>query len=246
MLGMPTILEFKSVEENISFAKQYKFDFIELNLNFSYVRNFILNNESIDPSLTYTLHFFDEADFALYDEVSEAYIKLLDKYLSKGRNYLKQVNIHLNLGPVVTISGEKHYLYKEEFDEYINRLITNLKKVKEITNKYHIDLVLENVISEDFIINTYPYLEKEFSFCYDIGHDKTSLSKLEDYFYSHLDNFKEVHFHDATSTKCHLSFQEGNLNIKEIYNQIKEIKYILIEVKSKEDLIKSISYLKNN
>ena len=245
MIGMPTILEFKSVEENIAFAKVNKFDFIELNLNFSYVRKFIENNDYIDPSLTYTLHFFDEADFALYDEVSEAYITLLDKYLSKGKNYLKQVNIHLNLGPIVTISGIKHYLYEEEFDEYISRLITNLRKVKEVTDKYNIDLVLENVVSEDFIIKTYSYLEKEFSFCYDIGHDKTSSSKLEDYFYSHLNKFKEVHFHDATNNKCHLAFLEGNLNIKEIYNKIKVVKYILIEVKSKEDLIKSISYLKS-
>ena len=243
MIGMPTILEFKTVEENIAFAKEYGFDFIELNLNFSYVRKFIENNSYVDDKLKYTLHFFDEADFGLYNEVSDAYILLLDKYLYLGKNYISQVNVHLNVGPIVTISGIKHYLYKEEFDEYIKRLIFNLSKVKTTCDKYHINLVLENIDSLDFILDTYKYLENKFYFCYDIGHDKTSTGLLKNYFDYNKDKFNEVHFHDSTKTKCHLAFSEGDLPIKEIYRNIKDIEYILIEVKSKQDLIKSIQYL---
>lgn len=244
MLGMPTILDFKSVEENIQFAKLHGFEFIELNLNLKYVRDFILSKRKPDKSLKYTMHFFDEADFGLYEEVSDAYIKLLKRYLKYSHSYILELNLHLNLGPIQTISGVKHYLYKEEFNDYIKRVKKALFKIKKICDKYKITLVLENIKSLDFIMDTYPYLISDFKFCYDIGHDMTSTKMLEPYFYSHLEAFNEVHFHDSTSDLCHLAFGKGDLDIKAIYERIKEIPYILIEVKNKEDLIQSITYLK--
>ena len=246
MLGMPTILDFKSVCENIDFAKKYGFEFIELNLNLPYVRRFIENNSTIDNSLKYTLHFFDEADFGLYDEVSEAYTKLLNKYLSKCFKYVSQVNIHLNLGPVVTISGVKNYIYNIEYSEYILRLKKNLEKVKNVCDKYNVSLVLENIESNDFIINTIKDLEPYYNFTYDIGHDFTSGNYLNNYFIKNINKFREMHFHDSTKSKCHLAFNSGELDIKNIYNFVKDkIEYIVIEVKSKSDLISSINFLKD-
>ncbi len=245
MLGMPTIIEFNDLEENIDFAIKNNYEFIELNMNLPYVLEFIDLGSIPTNKLKYTLHFFDEADFGLYDEVSDAYILLLEKYLKKCFKYVSQVNIHLNVGPIVTVSGKKNYIYNIYYDSYIKRLKRNLDKVKNICNKYDVKLVLENITSLDFIVKTFNELSDDFNFTYDIGHDYTSGNDLSNYFYNNIDKFREMHFHDSTKTKCHLELGEGELDIKDIYNKVKDkIEFIVIEVKSKNDLEKSIKYLR--
>lgn len=247
MLGMPTIIDFSSIDKNIEFAIKNGYEFIELNLNLPYVQDYINSKKIPSNELKYTLHFFDEADFGLYDEVSDAYILLLDKYLKNSHTYIKQVNVHLNVGPIVTVSGEKNYIYKINYESYITRLKRNLIKVKKLCEKYNVSLVLENIVSLDFIKNTIEDLEDTFSFTYDIGHDFTSGNSLNEYFLNNLENFKEMHFHDSTKSKCHLELGTGELDVRKIYGLVKnKINYIVIEVKSKNDLINSIRYLKEN
>ena len=247
MLGMPTIIDFSSVDKNIEFAIENGYEFIELNLNLPYVQDYINSKKIPSNELKYTLHFFDEADFGLYDEVSDAYILLLDKYLKNSYTYIKQVNVHLNVGPIVTVSGKKNYIYKINYELYITRLKRNLIKVKKLCEKYNVSLVLENIVSLDFIKNTIEDLEDTFSFTYDIGHDYTSGNSLNEYFSNNLENFKEMHFHDSTKSKCHLELGTGELDVRKIYDLVKnKINYIVIEVKSKNDLINSIRYLKEN
>ena len=247
MLGMPTIIDFSSVDKNIEFAIKNGYEFIELNLNLPYVQDYINSKKIPSNELKYTLHFFDEADFGLYDEVYDAYILLLDKYLKNSHTYIKQVNVHLNVGPIVTVSGEKNYIYKINYESYITRLKRNLIKVKKLCEKYNVSLVLENIVSLDFIKNTIEDLEDTFSFTYDIGHDYTSGNSLNEYFSNNLENFKEMHFHDSTKSKCHLELGTGELDVRKIYGLVKnKINYIVIEVKSKNDLINSIRYLKEN
>ena len=83
------------------------------------------NKEIIDlmknTDLEYTLHFYDEADFGSYDEVVKAYTTLLERYAKLGKGYIKQINMHLIPGPVVTISGVKNFIYEKELiEELIN------------------------------------------------------------------------------------------------------------------------------
>ncbi len=245
MLGMPTIIDFKSVDENIDFAIRNGFQFIELNLNLPYVQNYILKGNRPSKKLKYTLHFFDEADFGLYNEVANGYILLLDKYLSYAHDYIDQVNFHLNIGPIVTVSGNKNYIYNLYFNDYIKRLMVNIKMIKYYCDKYKVGCVFENIESLPYILKTFDLLKDEYYFTYDIGHDVTSGNFLNKFFYENMDRFKEMHFHDSTHEKCHLAFGSGFLDIHKIYDEVKErIEYIVIEVKSKEDLVYSIRYLK--
>ena len=132
-LGMPQLFNYEKLEDNFKLAKKLDLDFIELNLNFASCRNG-LEDGSIkklvnEYDIELTLHFYDEADFGSYDEVVDAYLSLLEKYASLGKGFVKQINIHLIPGPVVTISGVKNYVYEKEYDPYIKRLINNLNSV---------------------------------------------------------------------------------------------------------------------
>lgn len=251
-IGMPELFEYDNIEDNFKLAKELDLDFIELNLNFSNTRKLMEEDKIYDLlnkyNLVATLHFFDEADFAGLDLVVDAYLNLLDKYLSLGSKYIKQVNVHLQKGPIVTISGTKNYIYQKEYEIFIKRLINNLYKAKNIAKKYNINLVIEN--TEDlplFFKDVYKDLyNNDFRFCYDIGHDHISGNIVLDVLNEYNLKFDEFHIHDAKNkNKCHLSLGEGELDIKK-YKELSEKNnsYVVIEVKSSKDLINSIPIFK--
>ena len=219
-LGMPILYEYNSLIDNVVLAKTLGYDFIELNLNFDYCRGELENSQIInylkESKLEFTIHFFDEFDAAIYDEVVDAYIEILKKYLELSKDLnIKLLNIHLNEGPIVTISGNKNYLYEKEYDLYIKRLINNLNKIKKITDLYGIKLVLENVKTPKFIQETYNDLLKQgFMFNYDIGHDYTDNNYLFENLEMFISNIAEFHYHDALANKCHLALGVGDMNLK--------------------------------
>ena len=247
-IGMPQLYEFDSIEDNLKLAKELELDFVELNLNFGYCRK---EMENVDVGLLLkkygleaTLHFYDEADLGSYDEVVDAYLSLLEKYANLGKNYIKQINFHLVPGPVVTISGIKNYIYEKEYSDYIARLIRNFERAERICKKNHINMVIENTDNTpNYEKKVYKDLFKAgFRFCYDVGHDHLSNDILLELLGSLDLRFDEFHIHDAKErTKCHLALGEGTLNISK-YKEIakKNNAYVVLEVKQKTDLIKSI------
>ena len=245
-LGMPQLYEFDTIEENLVLAKQLNLDFIELNLNFGYCRKEMEEGKLFDLLKKYnieaTLHFYDEADFGSYDEVVNAYLSLLEKYANLGKDYIKIINVHNNPGPIVTISGIKNYIYDKEYDEYIERLTKNLKKAEAICNKNNIKMVIENTNIPAYMIKTYKDLYKNnFKFNYDIGHDDNDKYMLLNIIKDTPLKFDEFHIHDGNTKTCHLALTEGTIDIKK-YKQmaLDNDAYVVLEVKQKSDLIKSV------
>lgn len=250
-LGMPILYQFNSIEENLILAKELNLDFIELNLNFSYCRNEIENNNLEILLKKYnmeaTLHFFDETDLGSYDEIVDAYFLLFKKYITLSKNYIKNVNIHNNVGPLVTISGIKNYIYEKEYNSYINKLIKNIKIWDEFSKENNVNLLLENTKIPPFMKNVYiEELRNNFNFTYDIGHDDTSSYELKKLIEQYNFVFKEFHFHDGNTKTCHLALNEGTMNLKYFKNlAIRNGAYVVLEVKNKDDLIKSVNRFNN-
>ena len=252
-LGMPQLFEYENLEDNFKLAKKLGLDFIELNLNFASGRTALENKIVLDLVNKYgvevTLHFYDEGDLGSYDEVVKAYLILLDKYASLGEGFVKQMNIHLIPGPVVTIAGLKHYVYEKEYETYISRLIVNLRQAQDICHKYGINMVIENTDNiPKYMTKVYKDLYKQgFRFCYDIGHDY-----LSNYIVRYLLDeiklpFDEFHIHDAKDrTICHLALGYGVLDLK-FYKELAEANnaYVVLEVKQESDLISSVPEFRN-
>ena len=247
-LGMPELFTYQNIGDNFKLAKKLGLDFIEFNLNFASCRNALesgllkqlVNQYDIEA----TLHFYDEADLGSYDEVVSAYLSLLEKYASFGQGFIKQINVHLIPGPVVTIAGIKHYVYEKEYDSYIKRLVNNFKKASAICNKYGMKMVIENTDNiPSYVRRTYIDLFKEgFRFCYDIGHDHLSNDLVWNTLKEIELPFDEFHIHDAKERKsCHLSLREGELDIAK-YKRLAEKNnaYVVLEVKQESDLLSSV------
>ncbi len=247
-IGMPQLYEFDTIEDNLKLAKELGVDFIELNLNFGYCRSEMEAKTVADLLKKYnveaTLHFYDEADLGSYDEVVDAYLVLLERYAKLGEGYIKQMNMHLIPGPVVTISGIKNYIYEKEYDVYIKRLINNFKKAEKICNKYGINMVIENTDNiPAYTTRTYKDLYKAgFKFCYDIGHDHLSYDIVWNLLQEIDLPFNEFHIHDAKDRKkCHLALGEGTLDVAKFKRLAeKNNAYVVLEVKQSSDLITTV------
>ncbi len=252
-VGMPQLYEYDTIEDNLKLAKELGLDFIELNLNFGYCRKemeagtveALLKKYNIEA----TLHFYDEADLGSYDEVVDAYLVHLERYARLGSDYIKQINMHLIPGPVVTISGVKNYIYEKEYDEYIQRLITNFERAEDICNKYDINMVIENTDNiPEYTRRTYQDLYKAgFRFCYDIGHDHLSYDIVDEVLKTVPLEFQEFHFHDGKDRKkCHLALGEGTIDLKKFKDlTIKHNAWVNLEVKQASDLRVSVPYFRN-
>ena len=249
---MPQLFEYDKIEDNFKLAQKLELDFIEFNLNFESCREALFKDEIKNLSNQYnigvTLHFYDEADLGSYPEVVKAYLTLLDKYASLGNGFVKQMNVHLIPGPVVTISGVKHYVYEKEYDSYIKRLIRNLKEAESICHKYDMKMVIENTDNTpSYQRRTYLDLYKEgFRFTYDIGHDHLSNDIILGLLKEVSLPFDEFHIHDAKNrSTCHLALKEGTLDISK-YKSLAEKSnaYVVLEVKQVSDLVKSVPLFK--
>ena len=245
---MPQLFNYERLEDNFKLAQKLDLDFIELNLNFSSCREALEKHLVLDLVNKYqkevTLHFYDEADFGSYDEVVDAYLSLLEKYASLSKGFVKQINVHLIPGPVVTISGIKHYVYEKEYDSYIKRLVNNLKKAEAICHKYDMNLVIENTdTTSSYQTRTYKDLYKEsFRFCYDIGHDHLTNDIVLGLLNEVCLPFDEFHVHDAKNrSTCHLALGTGTLDIAK-YKRLAEKNnaYVVLEVKQESDLLSSV------
>ena len=247
-IGMPQLYEFDTIEENLVLAKKLGVDFIELNLNFGYCRSEMEAKTVADLLKKYdieaTLHFYDEADLGSYDEVVDAYLVLLERYAKLGQGYIKQMNMHLIPGPVVTISGVKNYIYEKEYDVYIERLIKNFKRAEKICNQYGINMVIENTDNiPSYTTRTYHDLFKAgFRFCYDIGHDHLSYDIVWNLLQDINLPFDEFHIHDAKDRKkCHLALGDGTLDVAKFKRLAeKNNAYVVLEVKQSSDLITTV------
>jgi sugar phosphate isomerase/epimerase len=251
-IGMPQLYEYDTIEDNLILCQKLGLDFIELNLNFGYCRKemeegtvaALLKKYNVEA----TLHFYDEADMGSYQEVVDAYLIHLERYATLGEGYIKQINMHLIPGPVVTISGVKNYIYEKEYDEYIERLVTNFKKAETICAKHNIKMVIENTDNiPSYTTKTYhDLLKNNFKFCYDIGHDHLSNDIVWNLLKEIDLPFNEFHIHDACDRKkCHLALGDGILDVAKFKRLAeKNNAYVVLEVKQSDDLYVSVPKFK--
>lgn len=250
-IGMPTLMQFNSVRENLILAKELQLDFLELNANMQYCtpsdefRKELLQLKK-EFNIEYTMHFYDTLDISsiskyyrnyLYTEFSE-----IGKHLE---GIVSKIVLHIDPGAFMTIHGEKEYVYKTD-SSYIPRTVNTLKTIREILHTFGIKIVLENVPIHPFMEDLYKELNNHgFMFCFDIGHDKiynhflfSSFKQTHNLFISHM------HMHNVKNNKDHQMLSVGELDIPSYVREAIDHNIdVVIEVKDEDNLRQSVAYL---
>jgi len=252
-LGMPTLMEYSSVKENILLAKELHLDFVELNINMLYCYptpefRYEMLRYKDQYNIQFSMHYYDTVDVSTPNRNYQNYLfKDMHEIGYTLNGIIDRMVMHIEPGAYMTIYSEKEYVYKYDQD-YVYRTIDNLKKMRDILAEYDIELVLENVPIHPFMEKLYEALgEHHFNFCWDIGHDV-----IYNYFLFstwrekyHL-NVKHMHMHNVLfGTKDHQKLMLGDLQIKEYlkYAIINDVR-IVVEVKDIANLKESISYIR--
>lgn len=254
-IGMPSLVEYNTLNELVDLCLKLKLNFIELNMNLPY--NFIeninpqeLKKTTNETNIEFTMHMPDDADLGIfYESVRSGYVELFLNTIDWAEEAgVKLLNMHIIEGAKMTMPDKKIYIYEEYSQEFQNNFEKSIIALSKKAEKKSVILAIEN--SSNFG-KTYikkaldkSLLNPNIKLTWDTGHD--ALSKFTDKQYLMLNENKiaHMHLHDAVGTKDHQVLFEGELNINELlkFAQQKNIG-VLVEVKTAEALEKSINNL---
>jgi len=253
-LGMPTLMEFNTIKENLDVAKELNFDFLELNINMLYCfpdkefRKMMIGYKE-EYNVGFTMHYYDTVDISSPNLNYQEYLHKDFKELAENLDgIIDRLILHIEPGAFMTILSEKRYVYKYD-KEYVRRTIDTLKEIERILINHGISLMLENVPIHPFMENLYKALgENDFTFCWDIGHDVIYQNMLFSNFKEKYNlNISHMHMHNVDNLNDHQELSKGYLKINDYLDFAhKNNVQVVIEVKDYNNLKKSVQYLNSN
>ncbi|MGD9569349.1 MAG: sugar phosphate isomerase/epimerase family protein [Sedimentibacter sp.] len=255
-IGMPALVEYNTLNELVDLCLKLKLNFIELNMNLPY--NFIENLEpqvlrkiTEETNIEFTIHMPDDADLGtFYESVRRGYVKLFSDTIDWAKRAgVSLLNMHIIEGAKMTLPDKKVYIYEQYSEEFQNNFTKSIEALSLKADGSHIVLAIEN--SNNFgkshiqkALNK-SILLPNVMLTWDTGHDAISKFTDKKYLMLHENKIAHMHLHDAIGNSDHQVLFEGELNILELLNfaEKKNLR-VLVEVKTKEALEKSINILR--
>ena len=254
--GMPTLLEYSTLEDCVAAAEKFGLDFVEVNLSFPGYTAEDLSPDRLKTlaekhGIFYTFH-ADEGlnPFDFTPSVSECYFNIMRKTIALAKGVgAPIVNIHLQKGVYVTLPGRVVLLTDEYYSEYIARVAAFIKMCEEEIGDAPLKIAIENVDSNSFTKSQLSALElfmksPVFALTQDTGHELCLGFSDSHVFEKYPEKLLHMHLHDAKGKSAHLPLGTADVKIEEkLAND--RVKTCLIEVKTVEGLEISLGYLKN-
>ncbi|MBQ3698215.1 MAG: sugar phosphate isomerase/epimerase [Spirochaetales bacterium] len=254
--GMPSLIEFRTVEEHARFCAEHELDFFELNLALPWFQS-----DKIDPDdllrikerygIDYTVHFHDEINpFDFCPEMREGCLKSVSYVLDLARHIgAKRVNMHLLNGTYSAVNGQKVYAYGLCEEEYLGFVRTFIDMVeKKMSGMDDCIFCIENTSGFRFYHKHAIELMLKspvFGLTFDIGHNYKASEDDESFILEHSDRLRHFHIHDVTAKSNHVALGTGVLDVDRYLEMARKFDCpVVIEVKEQNALIESLDYVK--
>ena len=253
--GLPSLIEFRTVEEHARLCAENGLDFYELNLAFPWFQS-----DKIDAAelirikdkygIDYTIHFHDEINpFDFSPQLRAGALNNVSYVLDLARQIgAKRINMHLMNGTYSAVKGVKVYAYGLCEDEYLGFVKEFISLVEDGMKGLDCIFCIENTSGYRFYHKHAIELMLEspvFGLTFDIGHNYKASEDDESFILSHADKLRHFHIHDVTKTSNHIALGEGLLDVDRYLDMAQEYGCpVVIEVKEKNDLLKSIEYVR--
>ncbi len=269
--GMPTLIENKTIEDNIRLCRELGLQFIELNMNFpEYQVDMIESPDSMisraeQAGIYFTIHLDENLNIADFNHlISEAYLEtvrrsvnglqkmmiLRDKYGKTDQPLV--LNMHMNHGIYITLPDRKVRMYNRDFDKYMESFVLFRKRCEEWIGSSEIMIAVENTDGFlDFEKKAIDYLleSPKFALTWDIGHSKAICEKDVPFILDHANRLRHFHIHDGTETPPgnHLVLGEGEINLHDrLHTAENRNARCVLETKTVDALKKSVNWLRNH
>lgn len=268
--GMPTLIENRTLQDNIDLCKSLGLQFIELNMNFPEYQ--VDRLEQVDTliktaenaGIYYTIHLDENlnvADFnplisAAYLETVRRSIKVAKKLLPLRNRYGDRtqpltLNMHMNHGIHITLPDRKVQMYDRDFDTYM----ASFEKFRSLCEDWIADseimIAVENTDGfRDYEMRAIDYLlgSPFFGLTWDIGHSKATGEKDVPLLTRHEARLIHFHIHDGSEKppKNHLALGDGEIDLASRLEFAKNRNArCVLETKTIEALKRSVEWLKD-
>ncbi len=251
-LGIPTMVEMKSIEEAAAFASSLGFSFVELNMNLPWCT--LENLQKTDfGSLTsrhniyFTIHADENLFFCDFSErVAKAHTQNMLDAIDLARNSgMPLINFHMSRGVYFTLPEERVYLFDQYRDVYLDKL-QRFREVCAASAKNDVMLCIENTgIREDFVWQGIDLLldSPAFALTWDLGHDYSAGLCDTPRLMPLKEHILHIHLHDAEGKDCHLPLGNGKMDIGSMLSCVLP-KRMVLEVKTLNGIRQSVPWLK--
>ncbi len=243
--GMPSLLEFKNILENVEFAQKYNLKFIELNMDLPYCLE--INKLDITKyNMEFTMHLSEKLNVAsLNNDLRKGYLKEAIREIKLGiKNKIKKYNLHIDSGVYFTLPNGKVYLNNEYRKLYIKNLDKSCQVLNKLALENNLEINFENTKIYPFVSDAVKVISKYegLGFTLDIGHNEKNGDKAYPLF-KETKKIRHIHMHDYDGDSDHLEIGKGKINFHK-YDELLKNNYVVIEVKEKSELINSIDKIK--
>lgn len=266
--GMPTLIENKTLEDNISLCSSLGLKFIELNMNLPEYQVDELEQtdrlmELADKAgIYYTIHLDENLNIADFNRlVSDAYLETVRRSIEVTKALLPlrdsygdasqplTLNMHMHHGIYITLPDRKVQMYDRDFDTYMKSFSVFREKCEEWIGDSDIMIAVENTDGfREYEKKAIEFLleSPKFGLTWDIGHSKATGEKDVPFIMSHKDHLIHFHIHDGSEVppRNHLALGDGEIDLKERLSLAEQRNArCVLETKTIEALKKSVLWL---
>lgn len=253
-LGMSTLVEFDSLEENIELCERIGLNFIELNMDLPYCFPDRINWEKFNQckNIELTVHLSETLEIGdINEEARKQQIALIKQQILifKHKANIKKYNLHLNKGVYFTLPDKKLYIYEKYENDYLKSIENSFKELSEFAVEQSVSICFENVRTTPSILKAFKKIVKYPNLYYtlDVGHDMKNGGEAGKLFMENPSQIKHMHIHDFDGKTDHAELGIGKLDVKKYLDFCKDNNiYAVIEVKREKELENSIYYINND
>jgi sugar phosphate isomerase/epimerase len=255
-LGMPALIEYSSLEENVSLCTGLGFNFIELNMNMPYCFPENLPAEKVREAgrsngIEFTLHAHDEVDLAsFHDSVREGHIRRCEQALEWcAESGAKLFNLHINPGVYFTLPDRRVWIFDQYRDLFKETLVESMAYLIDLGKSSGVTVCVENSSNFHlpFISETLDELSKldGFQITWDTGHDAKVAYAERPVLMRYKDRIAHMHLHDYDGNSDHQVLMTGEIDVPGMLSFARERKArVLIETKTALSLQQSMERLR--
>ena len=256
-LGLPTLIEFETIEDCAKLCQESNLEFIEINMSLpQYTVEAIdtdkFNDIAIKYGISYTIHLDENTNFFDFNTyTSNAAFRYVEDSIKLAKKINANViNMHFKPGEHFTLPDKKVYLYGHYREHYLNQVNAFKNMCETAIGDSGIKVCIENCNGFlDFQKEALGIMleSKVFSLTFDIGHNRSCGGVDEPYIIEKQDKLCHMHLHDAYEKKNHLTLGTGELDLNAYLNLARNCNCtVVVEVKTAEGLQNSVAWLKDN
>lgn len=256
--GMPTLIENRDLEENITLCRELGLQFIELNMNVPLFQTEQLEETkklrrlAAENGIYFTIHLDENLNVCDFNTlVADAYMETVERVLAAAKEIgAPLLNMHTHQGVYFTLPDRKVYLFDTYRKEYMESFARFRELCERVAKDSGIKICIENTDGyKDFEKEAIDYLlqSEMFALTWDIGHSHGCGNVDEAFLMERKDRLHHFHIHDGKGSKNHLTLGTGEIDLVGRIGLAKAGGCrCVVETKTVEALRQSVAWLREN